>query len=234
MPEKYSVESRSTKSSDEGNKDHARKILSSLFSGFLPEKNNPRPETANNDAKNASNNKSEDTTTNGFNVDQYIPKDPVALRKTAIFQSTYKILEWQRDNYLVGTEYAEWRKVERQKERPGPTMISEIPFDPQALGHAQITNLASWFIPSETVRAAVLPLVTPLPMTTLFPITVPATVSILQGQQQNLDPLMKSALLEYLKNPDNRLAMKNSMQGYIASMRTPDDSTTNTTDTPTT
>jgi hypothetical protein len=35
-------------------------------------------------------------------IDKLLPKDPDALRETALFKEVYKGIQWQRDNYLVG------------------------------------------------------------------------------------------------------------------------------------
>jgi hypothetical protein len=148
-----------------------------------------------------------------FNIDDYIPQDRAELRETKMYKSTYGLLQWQRDNYLVGSEYANWIKRHRIKY---PDRVIEVPYDKTALGHQQIAGLLSWFIPTDTVRQALLPIVVDLPDKVLFPIVRNATVSLIASQQANLDSIIKRSLITLLKNDQNREAIKNSTQGYIA------------------
>lgn len=176
--------------------------------------------------------------TSALRIHEHIPEDPAALREKPIFQNTYKLLQWQRDNYLVGKDYADWRKAERQQEAKLGTKIvrdstGEIAIDPTALGHQQIAKLASDFIPSETVRKTALPLVVGLPQKgnsggALYQPTRTALVDLIDGQQDNLNRLLKNQILIYLQNPQNRLAMKNSTQGFIATQYPSRNSATNT------
>jgi hypothetical protein len=150
-----------------------------------------------------------------FKIDDYIPQDRVELRETKLYQSTHELLQWQRDHYLVGFEYANWRKKQRPKY---PDRVIEVPYDKSALGHAQIAGLAAWFIPTDTVRQALLPIVVLgyLPDQVLFPIARDASLSLIASQQANLDLIIKRSLISLLKNERNREAIKNSTQGYIA------------------
>ena len=209
---------------------HAKKFVASLFSGLR----SPPPDTKNQvDPKHrhqiekgsSPGSNSADTSTetssrrSSLNFDQYIPQDAKELKETNLFQTAYRLIEWQRDNYLVGTDYANWRKEERQKRHTWflPSRgVPEIPYDPTALGHGQIARIAADFIPSSTVQKAVLPLITPLPTGMLYPLAVSSLVSILQGQQSNLNTVMAQSLLTFLANPDNRLAMKTSTQGFLS------------------
>lgn len=148
-----------------------------------------------------------------FRIDDYIPQDRAELRETKLFKSTYEIIQWQRDNYLVGSEYANWIKRHRIKH---PDRVMDVPYDKTALGHQQIAGLLAWFIPTDTVRQALLPIVVDLPDKVLFPIARDATVSLIASQQANLDSIIKTSLISLLNNEDNREAIKNSTQGYIA------------------
>jgi hypothetical protein len=76
--------------------------------------------------------------------------------------------------------------------------------------------LLAWFIPTDTVRQALLPIVVDLPDKVLFPIARDATVSLIASQQANLDSIIKTSLISLLKNEQNREAIKNSTQGYIS------------------
>jgi hypothetical protein len=148
-----------------------------------------------------------------FKIDDYIPQDRAELRETKLFKSTYEVLQWQRDNYLVGFEYANWMKKHRIKY---PDRVMDVPYDKTAFGHQQIAGLLAWFIPTDTVRQALLPIVVDLPDKVLFPIARDATVSLIASQQANLDSIIKTSLISLLKNEQNREAIKNSTQGYIS------------------
>jgi hypothetical protein len=110
-----------------------------------------------------------------FQIDDYIPQDRAELRETKLFKSTYELLQWQRDNYLVGFEYANWIKKHRIKY---PDRVMDAPYDKTALGHQQIAGLLAWFIPTDTVRQALLPIVVDLPDKVLFPIARDADIVI--------------------------------------------------------
>lgn len=153
-------------------------------------------------------------------LDKLLPRDPQELRATNLYQEAYKQLQWQRDNYLVGGEYANWRKLERlrmsDRVRSVKEFQQEIQFDESCLGHQQVARLAADFVPSPTVKQALLPLITPLPMTALYGPTQRALVNVILGQQDNLDQIVKAQLLQFLQNPKNRIAFKNQTSGYIS------------------
>jgi len=177
-------------------------------------------------------------------VDRLIPVDESELRRSAAYRSAYKAIQWQRDNYLVGMEYANWRKKERERlSRSEPAAMAasavaiestttpipaeirrdevskfqrEIVYDRTALGHQQIAKLATWFVPSETVKKALLPLIVPLPTGALYPITQRSVVNVILGQQDTLDRVVKNQLLRFLQNPNNRAAIKNETTGKLA------------------
>lgn len=156
-------------------------------------------------------------------IDKQIPHDPIALRQTTLYKGALQMLQWQRDNYLVGTEYAEWRKIDRQRHQNPPfnsvpsVESYEIPYDDEALGHHQIARVASDFIPTKTVKDALTPVVTGLlvPEGALYDPIKNATVGVIIGEQSNLELTIKNQLLSFLENPRNREAMKNSTQGMI-------------------
>jgi hypothetical protein len=58
-------------------------------------------------------------------IDRHIiPTDRDALRHSSIFLAALPALQWQRDSYLVGSEYADWRQRQRpvddKEHRPPP------------------------------------------------------------------------------------------------------------------
>jgi len=156
-------------------------------------------------------------------IDEQIPHDPIALRQKTIYKSALQMLQWQRDNYLVGTEYADWRRNDRRREQQHQQGIGvaavpetyEIPWDPTALSHPQLTKLASDFVPTPTVVKALTPIIAGLPTGALYDPVRNSTLAIIEGQQNNLEGVMKTNLLRFLDNPQNRAAIKNSTQGML-------------------
>jgi hypothetical protein len=188
-------------------------------------------------------------------INDYIPTNPADIRQTPLFAQLYSLIQFQRDQYLVGREYAEWQQKERRivakESAPSNSSSSSsssfvgfasnlatftnknietsnndgLPVDPTALGHAQLARIAADFVPSETVRRALLPLVTPLPLPpslsspsspSLYPLIQRATVQ--QGilaQQGLLNRVTHRAILNFLQNPRNRVAIKQSTYGFI-------------------
>ena len=145
-------------------------------------------------------------------------------------------MQWQRDNYLVGTEYADWRRKDRKRTPPeSPTGSGsvavvgssnsvirsyEIPWDPTALSHPQLTQLARDFIPTRTVVQALTPVVAGLFVTANNPAPLydpvrNATIDLIQGQQSNLESVIQNQLRQFLNNPQNRKFVKTSTQGML-------------------
>lgn len=160
-------------------------------------------------------------------IDDYIPYTHKEIRETPVFRQLYRLIQFQRDQYLVGTEYATWQQNERQRCEQAAALgvaaeliiqtdpSDQLPHDPTAYGHQQLPPLAANFIPSDTVRLATIPLVTPLATDTLYPMLRQACNDIIAGQQENLNAIVKSSLLDFLQNPSNRLAIKKSTHGFI-------------------
>jgi solute carrier family 25 S-adenosylmethionine transporter 26 len=159
-------------------------------------------------------------------IDDYIPSDHQAIRQTPVFQQLYRLIQFQRDQYLVGTEYAQWQQRERQTVSESSMSPSsrvartdpndKLPYDPTALGHLQIAKVAADFIPTATVREALLPLITPLPSRELYPLLQQATIQHgILGQQALLNEVTKNIVLQFLQNPQNRLTIKKSTYGFI-------------------
>lgn len=173
-------------------------------------------------------------------LDQWIPEDSEALRQSKVYQEAYKAIEWQRDNYVVGSDYANWRKKMRKGEDRGSGMgvvggldqyrlvLPPVPYEETALAHAQLADLAANFIPSPTVKQALLPLVVTLPCGPLLQPARNSLVNVVLGSQHNLDKVVKSSILTFLNNPANRAMIKNSTKGYIVSSATYRDGNANT------
>eukprot|EP00977_Amphora_coffeiformis_P024643 scaffold16508_cov133-Amphora_coffeaeformis.AAC.1 len=156
-------------------------------------------------------------------IDDYIPHNPQEIRQTALFSQLYRLIQFQRDQYLVGSEYATWQHNERQQQSSNTTDNSttagggwiiqtdpndRLPYDPTSLGHQQLARVAADFIPTATVRHATVPLLTPLATETLYPQLKQACNDVILGQQANLNQIVKDSLLAFLKNPQNRMAIK--------------------------
>lgn len=164
-----------------------------------------------------------------FKIDDYIPLDPAELRETNLFKSTFQILQWQRDNYLVGTEYANWIKNHRDAY---PDRTIDLPHDKNAMVHQQASKIVAWFIPTDTVRKALLPIVVDLPRTALYNVARNSIVDLIASQQANLDRAIKNALLSLTKSERNREAIKSSTQGYIQTTYRDSEDETNVDDPP--
>lgn len=150
-------------------------------------------------------------------IDRHIPFDRAAIRQSPLFGDALPALQWQRDNYLVGPEYANWRKRDKERGRIilNPTFF-RIPYDySQAMVHAQLRPILADFIPSETVVQALTPLVADLPSGILYDTISGSTIDIIQFQSTNLNYTFKDQLLSVLKDPSIRNQIKASMQGFM-------------------
>jgi hypothetical protein len=87
-----------------------------------------------------------------------IPTDGDALRNTSLFRSTYKTLQWQRDNHLIGTEYAHWRRQYRDTQTTDVRLLpnDDLLRDRSAMGVSQLVPIIADFIISPTGRSMVL------------------------------------------------------------------------------
>jgi hypothetical protein len=168
-------------------------------------------------------------------IDKLIPKDRESLRETALFREAYKGIQWQRDNYVVGREYANWQRKERsrrlygddadggggrRRHRTAPQSYAaadEIPYDETALAHAQLARLAAPFLVSGTVRTALLgPVVVPAIGGPLYPVARHGLVSLIESQRDNLHSVLKDQILQFLNDPENRASIKNSTKGLMS------------------
>jgi hypothetical protein len=156
-------------------------------------------------------------------IEQLIPHDPMSLRQSSIYKGSLQLLQWQRDNYLVGGEYADWRRDDRIREQrfPAPKKSWDsysLPYDTKAISHDQLSSVASAFIPTKTVQDVLTPVVTGLfdsKTGVLFGPIRDSIVSLILDQQTLLDQTVKDQVLAFLDNPRNRDAMKVSTEGMI-------------------
>jgi hypothetical protein len=150
--------------------------------------------------------------------------EPSDIRKTELYKIALNNLQWQRDNYLVGKDYADQREQLRrlgsdvsleQKALDRRMMPRQIPFYDTALGNIQLSALGSWFIPSNAVHYSVLPMVLDLPLGPMYVPTLRATANLIPLSQGNLDKVLKMQIMWILKNQEWRDLIKSSTKGYI-------------------
>lgn len=161
-----------------------------------------------------------------LSADSNNEESSTTMRNTELYQLALRSLLWQRDNYLVGRDYADERSALRRKQKQLlqnhqlDTLVdlpfSRMPFDATALGNLQLVRLGSWFIPSPVVHRSLLPIVVGLPSGPLNEPILRATANLIPMSQNNLDNVMKSRILWFLKDERWRSVIKNSTKGYIA------------------
>eukprot|EP00934_Nitzschia_sp_Nitz4_P002335 Nitzschia sp. Nitz4//scaffold82_size85912//56323//56940//NITZ4_005147-RA/size85912-processed-gene-0.14-mRNA-1//1//CDS//3329558853//2335//frame0 len=151
-------------------------------------------------------------------VDGKFPSNAEDVRSLPFYNSTLDAIKYQRDNYLVGSEYASRRQRDRNR-----NILSNpdkpIPFDSKALGNEQIVNLGAWFIPSPTIQNALLPVVVSLPSGVLRETITNTVANAIPLAQPLLDDAVKWSLMQVLDNPEWRQLIKNRAGGYMSSRR---------------
>ena len=154
--------------------------------------------------------------------------DTSSMKETELYQLALRNLRWQRDNYLVGTDYADLRRRQerrrRERMRRSPAAASlyaarypsfSLPYDPAAMGNQQIVSLFSWFIPSPTVHNVALPMVVSLPTGPLHDRLLRATTDLIPLSQNNLNSVVNTQLLWFLRDEEKKKFIKESTRGYI-------------------
>ena len=152
--------------------------------------------------------------------------DVPTMRDSELYQLALRSLLFQRDNYLVGKDYADQRNAQRRRQQqlhssvpvqPSlPLPFSRMPYDATALGCMQIGGLLQWFIPSPTVHRALLPIVVGLPTGALNEPILRAVANLIPLAQPYLNNVVKERILWFLKDEYWRGVIKNSTKGYIA------------------
>jgi hypothetical protein len=151
----------------------------------------------------------------------------VTMRDTELYKLALRSVEWQRDNYLVGQDYADRRRRERRQDEQdlSPELKTQLPpdfryrnilYDSTALGNQQLAGLFSWFIPSPVVHQQALGLVLSLPSGPLNEPILKATVNLVPMAQTPLDTVVKNSILWFLKDDHWKDVIKRSAHGYIA------------------
>ena len=139
-------------------------------------------------------------------------------RGSPLYNTTLHAVQWQRDNYLMGQDYADKRKIAREI-RPGFLFlprIGSVKSDAKALGNIQVAHLGTWFIPSPAVKQALMPIVLQQPRGSLYQPALKGIIGLIDSQQSNVDVMVKQSLLNMLEQERWRHLVMNSTKGYIA------------------
>jgi len=182
-------------------------------------------------------------------LDEHLPTDSASVRtKLPFYESTVDLLKYQRDNYLLGNSYANKKQVHRDRVKQllprssGSSSSSssssnlrvgfgvvgaasaagspKMPHDATALGYIQIAKLGSWFVPSETIKEALLPIVVSLPSGALKGTITSIVANAIPLAQPPLDNAMKNAVMGVIRDPQIRQMIKSRTQKIL---RTKDD-----------
>jgi len=147
----------------------------------------------------------------------FVPRDEEALRREPLYQSIFKACQFQRDTYLVGSDYAEWmrREIPTQALTSGKAHLS-ISTDTISPGFTQLAGLCHTIVPSDTVLTSLVPLVTPLPNSLLLPLATNSLSRLIHERQRDVSSIMQRAVIEFLKNPDHRSRIKDSTKGLMS------------------
>ena len=147
---------------------------------------------------------------------EQLPSTPQEVRALPFYESALSALQYQRDNYLVGTGYANRRQRLRSRGIINYPLY-RLPYDSTALGNVQITSLGAWFIPSQTIKDALLPIVVSLPSGVLKDTITDAVANSIPLAQPQLDRAVKNSVLSFMNNPDMRALIKSRAGGYMSS-----------------
>jgi hypothetical protein len=150
-------------------------------------------------------------------LEDHLPKDTQGVRNLPFYNATLEALRYQRDNYLVGTQYA--RRSEKQRQGrlfpPSPRLFPRMPRDATALGHVQLTQLGSWFVPSATIKEALMPIVIALPSGALKDTITGSVANAIPLAQPSLDRAVKNAILDFIDSPQMRQMVKNRTEKIL-------------------
>lgn len=153
-------------------------------------------------------------------VVEQLPATPQEVRALPFYDSVLSSIQYQRDNYLVGAGYANRRQ--RLRSRGIITYpLYRLPYDSTSLGNIQITQLGASFIPSETIKGALLPIIVSLPSGILKDTITNAVASSIPLAQPQLDNAVKRSVLSFMDNPNMRALIKSRAGGYMSSRDDP-------------
>jgi hypothetical protein len=153
------------------------------------------------------------------------------LRSKWLYKGALQQVQWQRDNYLIGTAYANQRKVQRSHESHYDSQQTILPNDyekqltiysllfqqpkftkTESYGQRQIADRLASFVPTPTVQSALLPYVTKLPNQLYSDLIQPNFIQhLMYSQQDTLNTTVINQLIRFLQNQQFRNAIKRSM-----------------------
>jgi len=155
------------------------------------------------------------------------------MRKTSIYKGVLSQVQWQRDNYIVGSDYANIRNEQRansnssKKELPSSPSFhplleeyAKIKRGQESMAHLQLRGLGQWFLPSSTVMDAARPQVLYLANFTDGPLRIPLRRSlcdIIPLSQDQVDSIFKSSIITFLADDEWKHFIKGHTGGYITS-----------------
>jgi hypothetical protein len=156
-------------------------------------------------------------------VKEHLPSTPEQVRALPFYDSALDALRFQRDNYLVGTGFA--KRGQKLRDRGIVNFpFFRMPFDSTALGNIQIIGVGASFIPSATIKDALLPIVVSLPSGVLKETITDAVANAIPLAHPQLDRAVKYSILTFMDNPEMRRMIKSRAGGYMISRD--DDSST--------
>ncbi|KAG7343296.1 hypothetical protein IV203_021241 [Nitzschia inconspicua] len=149
-------------------------------------------------------------------LEEHLPTDSEGVRNLPFYNATLEALRYQRDNYLVGTTYAKRSEKQRQGRLfPSPRLFPRMPRDATALGYVQLTQLGSWFVPSTTIKEALMPIVISLPSGALKDTITVSVANAIPLAQPSLDNAVKNAILNFIDSPQMRQMVKNRTEKIL-------------------
>ena len=151
-------------------------------------------------------------------VKEKLPASKEEVRALPFYGSALNALKYHRDNYLIGPGYANRRQRLRDRGLVNYP-VYRMPFDSTALGNVQIVNLGVSFIPSNTVKDLLLPIVLSLPSGALKETITDAVANAIPLAQPQLDSAVKNSLLSFMDNPEMRQMIKSRAGGLVMSGR---------------
>jgi len=156
-------------------------------------------------------------------LEKYLPMDKESVRtKLPFYESSIDAIKYQRDSYVLGNLYANKKELHRDRVKrlfPPSLQVSagspKMPYNATALGYIHLVNLGSWFVPSETVREALLPLVVALPSGILKDTITSTVANAIPLAQPPLDDAMKNAVMRVIQDPQIRQMIKSRTQKIL-------------------
>ncbi|CAJ1946169.1 unnamed protein product [Cylindrotheca closterium] len=166
-------------------------------------------------------------------VRDQLPKEAEDVRKLPFYNSTLQSLQYQRDQYFMGTKYAADKQAAQQEQRqqqlqrrsesydddgenslpfrrnkPPPNPL-KAHYDPTSLASQQTIPLGASFLPSPLVHNALLPIVVGLPNGALREPILNATVNSIPMAQPALNDVVKNTMIQFLSNPHWKEVVQN-------------------------